>query len=188
MAPRNLNNTASAHNANPSNTTLWIPPLSPRDQQRVNQQRKRQQRPWFSLRGGFTNRTLWEYLELLAVLAIPVIIAASTLWFTNAQNRAAAAATAAQSQAAAAASEKQHQTDLSIAQDQQQETALQTYLDRMSDLLLTEHLAISQPNDEVRQVARARTLTILPQLNDTRKKEVLQFLFEASLLQIDAKT
>jgi hypothetical protein len=57
-----------------------------------------------------------------------------------------------------------------------------TYLDRMSDLLFTEHLATSQPGDEVRQVARARTLTLLPQLNGTRKSEVMQFLYEAGLI------
>jgi hypothetical protein len=114
---------------------------------------------------------VWDYLNLLAVLAIPILIAAGTLWFTYQQ-----------SQATAAASDQQHQTDLNIAQDQQQETALQTYLDRMSDLLFTEHLATSQPGDEVRQIARARTLTLLPQLNATRKGEVIRFLYEAKLI------
>ncbi|HTK06528.1 MAG TPA: pentapeptide repeat-containing protein [Ktedonobacteraceae bacterium] len=171
--------------ANSSSTPIWIPPLSPRAQQRINQQRTWQQRRhhlFFVLSGGFKDKTLWDYLQLVAVLAIPVFIAFGTLYFTNQQNQASAAASAAQSQSAAAASEMQHQTDLSIAQDQQQETALQTYLDRMSGLLFTEHLATSQPGDEVRQVARARTLTLLPQLNGTRKGEVLQFLYETGLL------
>src|SRR6266550_1562040 len=56
----------------------------------------------------------------------------------------------------------------------------------MSDLLLTEHLSTSHSGDEVRQVARARTLTLLPRLNDIRKGEVVQFLEEAGLLHTDA--
>jgi hypothetical protein len=151
-------------NLNSPNTTIWTPPMSSKDQQRIQQQRQhlqRQQRPRFPLRSGFRGRTLWDYLELLAKLALPVFIAIFTLSFTS----------------------QQSQSTLRIAQDQQQETALQTYLDRMSDLLFTEHLATSQPGDEVRQVARARTLTLLPQLNATRKGEVIQFLEDAGLLQ-----
>src|SRR5262249_48624664 len=152
----------------PLNSTLWTPPLSPKDQQRLNQQRLnrqrayqqhlnqlrlgkqrtkqqpikhqrqrqlRQKRSWLSIL-GFSNRSLREHLEFFAVLALPVILAAGTIWYTNVQGQAA----------------------VILAQDQQQEAALQAYLDRMSDLLFTDHLEISQPGDEVRQVARARTL------------------------------
>jgi hypothetical protein len=189
MATGNLN-THTNNTSNPPGTTIWTPPLSPKDQQRIKQQRTRQQRKhhlFFVLSGGFKDKTLWDYLQLVAVLAIPVIVALGGSWYTNQQTQATAAASAAQSKAAAAASEQQHQTDLNIAQDQQQETALQTYLDRMSDLLFTEHLATSQPGDEVRQVARARTLTLLPQLNGTRKREVVQFLYEAGLIRSDGE-
>ena len=181
MATGSLNKS----NASPTNATIWTPPLSPKDQQRIDQQRKRSRRnshSWFAAH-GFSNRTLREHLEFFAVLALPVILTLGTIWLTNVQSQAVANATAAQSQAAARASAQQHQTDLDLAQDQQQETALQTYLDRMSDLLFTEHLATSRPGDEVRQVARARTLTLLPHLNSTRKGEVIQFLYEANLLE-----
>ncbi len=47
-----------------------------------------------------------------------------------------------------------------IALDNQRAAALQTYLDRMSDLLLEKNLRSSQPDDEVRTVARSQTLTI----------------------------
>lgn len=141
-------------------STLWLPPLSPKEQQRIDRSRRRQQRPRFWFIGGFKGKTIWDYLNLLAVLAIPVLIAGGTLWYTNQQSQATTAANA----------------------DQQQETALQTYLDRMSDLLFTEHLATSQPGDEARQVARARTLTLLPQLNPIRKGEVVRFLYEAKLI------
>ena len=151
--------------------TLWLPPLSPKEQQRIDRARRRQSRPTLGDLSGFKGRTMWDYLNLLAVLAIPILIAAGTLWYTSQQTLATTTA-----------STQQHQTDESLAEDQQEETALQTYLDRMSDLLFTEHLALSQPGDEVRQVARARTLTLLPHLNQTRKGEVIHFLYEAKLL------
>lgn len=120
---------------------------------------------------GFQGKTLWDWLQLLAALAIPVAVAAGTLWFT-----------AAQGQVGERASAQQHQTDLQIATDQQQETALQNYLDRMSDLLLNDNLRTSKPGDEVREVARARTLTVLSQLSGTRKSKVVHFLYEAGLI------
>lgn len=153
-----------------TDTTLWIPPLSPKDQKQFKKQQKhRKQRliKWLDI----SDKNLWDWLQLIAVLAVPVAIAIGTMWFS-----------AQQSQTSEQASKSQHQTDLQIANDQQQETALQTYLDRMSDLLLNNKLRESRPGDEVRNVARARTLTILPQLNGTRKRELVQFLYEAGLI------
>src|SRR5947209_7240550 len=99
---------------------------------------------------GFSDKTFWDWLHLLADLAVPLAIA----WFSMQQ-----------SQASTQASDRQHQVDIQISQDQQQENALQTYLDRMSDLLLNNRLHESQPGDAVRNVARARTLTVLSRLN-----------------------
>jgi uncharacterized protein YjbI with pentapeptide repeats len=154
----------------PADSELWIPPLSPKDQKKANRRQKyRGLVKWT----GFPGKTLWDWLQLLSALAIPVVIAAGTLWFT-----------AQQSQASTQASDKQHQTDLQVANDQQQETALQTYLDRMSDLLLNSKLGESQPGDEVRNIAQSRTLTVLPQLNGTRKGELVHFLKEAGLIEV----
>jgi len=154
----------------PADSELWIPPLSPKSQKQLKNQRKhpfRRMMKWADLSG----KTLWDWLQLLAILAVPVAISIGTLWFS-----------AQQSQASSQASDKQHQTDLQVANDQQQETALQTYLDRMSDLLLNNKLRESQPGDEVRNVTRARTLTILPQLNGKRKGELVRFLKESGLI------
>jgi uncharacterized protein YjbI with pentapeptide repeats len=79
-------------------------------------------------------------------------------------------------------SNKQHQTDLQIAIDQQRETTLKTYLDDMSSLLLDKHLRTSNPDDEVRQVARAKTLTALQRLDSDRKGALTQFLYRAGLI------
>jgi uncharacterized protein YjbI with pentapeptide repeats len=68
-----------------------------------------------------------------------------------------------------------------IATDRQQEAALQSFLDRMSELLLHENLRGAE-TEEVSNVARTRTLTILRGLDGKRKGIVLRFLYEAQLL------
>ncbi len=142
-----------------SENDIWTPPLLPKDQKRLNRQRERR---WQKVAKwtGFFDKALWDWLQLLAALAIPIVIAAGTLWFSAQQNEVSAR----------------------TAQDQQQETAFQTYIDRMSDLLLKHNLHESKDGDEVRNVARLRTITILPQLNGIRKGEIAQFLYEAALI------
>jgi uncharacterized protein YjbI with pentapeptide repeats len=137
----------------PADSELWLPPLPPKDQKKANRRQKYQGLVKWS---GLPKKTLWDWLQLLSVLAVPVMIAAGTLWFSAQQSQ--------------------------IAQDQQQENAFQAYLDRMSDLLLNSKLRESKLEDEVRKVARGRTLTVLPQLYGIRKGELVQFLYEAGLI------
>src|ERR1051326_4390506 len=110
-------------------------------------------------------KTLWDWLQLLIV---PVVLASAAFWF-NAQQRQAA-------------SLEQQRIEREIAQDQQRETMLQGYLDRMAELLLKEHLRSSKEDEEIRHVARARTLTILRQLDPERKTALFRFLSEAQLV------
>ena len=74
--------------------------------------------------------------------------------------------------------------DLQISTDQHEQATLETYLDRMSDLLLKDKLLESKPGDEVRALARARTLTALRELNPDRKRILLGFLYEANLISV----
>jgi uncharacterized protein YjbI with pentapeptide repeats len=53
----------------------------------------------------------------------------------------------------------------------------------ISDLLLSNHLRESHPDDEVRKIAEARTLTVLPRLDGKRKGNVLLFLYESGLIR-----
>jgi uncharacterized protein YjbI with pentapeptide repeats len=112
-------------------------------------------------------RTLWDWLQLLI---IPIVLAVGgfLLNFTMSQTEQKIAA-------------QRYENDQAIALDKQREDLLQTYLDRMSDLLLEKGLRTSQPEAEVRNVARVRTLTILGQLDTTRKNAVLSFLREVKL-------
>jgi uncharacterized protein YjbI with pentapeptide repeats len=114
-------------------------------------------------------KTLWDWLNLLGVLAIPVVVALGASLFTARQEEA---------------NRKQRELELDIALDNQREAILQEYINKISELLLQEHLRKSQLEDEVRSIARVRTLTVLSRLDGTRKSNVLQFLYESALIDI----
>jgi uncharacterized protein YjbI with pentapeptide repeats len=111
---------------------------------------------------GVTDRgkTLWDWLELLI---IPAVLAGGAMWFSRAE----------------------HEAERRIADDRLREAALQGYLDKMTELLLEKELRTSKEEDEVRAVARARTLTALRQLDGARKGTLLRFLYEADLINKD---
>lgn len=115
-------------------------------------------------------KALWDWMQLLI---IPVVLVIAGFWLNQIQKSREQKTT-------------QQQADLEreLIRDSQQETALQQYIDRMSELLLKEHLSELKPEyEEVRQIARVRTLTILPRLDANRKKSVLQFLYESDLIK-----
>jgi hypothetical protein len=93
-------------------------------------------------------KTLWDWLQLLGVLAIPVAVALGTAWFTT----------------------KQGQVSDAENKDNQREAALQAYIDKMSELLLANHLRNSAEDEEVRKIARVRTLTVLRRLDAARSR------------------
>jgi uncharacterized protein YjbI with pentapeptide repeats len=82
-------------------------------------------------------------------------------------------------------SERQKRTELEIASDKQSEDSLQSYIDKISELLIHEKLRESVPEDEVRKIARVRTLTVLLRLDKERKRSVFQFLHESGLIEKD---
>jgi hypothetical protein len=106
-------------------------------------------------------KTLWDWLGLFAVLTIPAVVGLGAAWFTVQQGK-----------------ESNRENT-----DNQREAALQAYIDRMSELLLEKKLRESAGEDEVRVVARVRTMTILPRLDATRKSSVLIFLHESGLIE-----
>jgi uncharacterized protein YjbI with pentapeptide repeats len=111
---------------------------------------------------GVTDRgkTLWDWLELLI---IPAVLAGGAMWFSRAEREA----------------------EREIASDRLREAALQGYLDKMTELLLEKDLRTSEADDEARAVARARTLTVLRQLDGERRATLLRFLYEAKLINKD---
>ena len=123
-------------------------------------------------------RTLWDWLGLLAALAIPVVVGFGAAWFTTQQTKASTEA-----------SNKQHETELEIATDNQREAVLQAYIDKISELLLKEHLGertadgqLKPEYEQVRKIARVRTITVLSQLEARRVGYIFSFLREAELM------
>jgi uncharacterized protein YjbI with pentapeptide repeats len=104
-------------------------------------------------------KTLWDWLQLFIV---PLALAAIGLWFSAQQDT--------------------HQQLLE--EQRAQNAALQAYLDQMSQLMLQGDLRGSKEGSEVRRtLARARTQTVLGQLDSDRKASVVQFLYKASLIK-----
>jgi hypothetical protein len=115
---------------------------------------------------GLKGKTLWDWLNLLGTLAIPIVVVLATIGFGWWQGQGAL--------------------------DQQRTTTLQTYIDNMQDLILTYNLLgesskLNNSSDaariyEAQQLARARTLTALQGLDPVRKGRLLTFLYEAKLI------
>jgi uncharacterized protein YjbI with pentapeptide repeats len=122
---------------------------------------------------NYHKRTLWDWLQLLI---IPAVLAGVGLWF-NRQQREQELKTTSQ----------QREQELKTADRRAQDEALQAYLDQIGQLLLDKDPSLRQaePGDEVRTLARARTLTVLARLHGERKGTVVQFLYESGLIAKD---
>ncbi|SRR6266567_3174686 len=116
-----------------------------------------------------TGKTLLDWLQLLGVLAIPIVVVIGTAFFGRQQTKIGEANRT-----------QQHNTEMQIAENQQQEELLRTYFDKISDLLLDKELST---NPNIQSIVRARTLAALRILNTERKAIVLRFLHDADLLQ-----
>ena len=133
---------------------------------------------------GFFNRpraggkTMWDWLNLLGILAIPLILGIATLSFGIQQANLAQQ----QHENDQKIANQQHEADKQSALDQQEATILQTYIDNIQDLLLNHHLLGSKTTDDVATLARARTLTALQGLDPERKGLLVQFIYEARLI------
>jgi uncharacterized protein YjbI with pentapeptide repeats len=114
-------------------------------------------------------KTLWDWLGLLIV---PLVLAVGGFVFTIQQD------------ARQAMIENQRDTrERQLEEQRAQDAALQAYLDQMSQLTLEKDLLVSEEGTAVRTLARARTRTVLAQLDSRHKGSVVQFLYEASLLE-----
>jgi uncharacterized protein YjbI with pentapeptide repeats len=124
-------------------------------------------------------KTLWDWLQLLI---IPAVLVAAGYVINLTISRSEQEATKQRAQSEQEAAEKRAKTEHEIALDNQRETALQVYIDKMSELLLHENLRDSQPEAEARTIARVRTITILYQLDARRIGYVFSFLRESGLM------
>jgi uncharacterized protein YjbI with pentapeptide repeats len=105
-------------------------------------------------------KTLWDWLQLFVV---PAVLAVGALLFNKSTR----------------------ESEQKIAGNRQNEASLTGYLDKMTELLLEKNLRTSNEEDEVRSVARARTLTVLYSLDVNRKRQIVEFLIETGLILSD---
>lgn len=147
-------------------------PVPPKGLQRVKHHLK--QRGHATLR-GLKGMTFRDWLQIAAIpLVIALLSIAGSLIITAYQRQ--------QNLHDLQIQQKQHLNDLQISKDREQETSLQTYFDRMSDLILNNHLKTAKV-DEMHYLARTRTLDVLSQLDGERKGEVLRFLNDTDLIK-----
>jgi uncharacterized protein YjbI with pentapeptide repeats len=113
-------------------------------------------------------KTAWDWLQLLVV---PAMLAAIAVGFNASQ-----------------ASREREREDKRLAkaderaEDVRHEQALQSYFDRISDLLLAHRLLRAQKDSAVGQVARNITLATLRGLDGGRKAQAIRFLADAGLI------
>jgi hypothetical protein len=116
-------------------------------------------------------KTLWDWLDLLI---IPVTLAI-VVYFLNRSERS--------TDRKIASENAQLQREIAI--DNQFETRMQSYFDKMSDLLLANSLRNSTIDDEVIAVAQTRTLSILRAVDAERQVLILRFLKVSKLIDVD---
>jgi uncharacterized protein YjbI with pentapeptide repeats len=125
---------------------------------------------WFNWpHTGFQNKTVWDWLQLLI---IPLVLAMAALFFNQMNTRT-------EQQIA----QQRYKLDQEIALDTQREDLLQTYLDRLSELLLEKNLDNIQIDQKARKVVRVRTISILIRLDATRVGYVFALLRDAGLVE-----
>ncbi len=110
-------------------------------------------------------KTLWDWLGLLGVLAIPVVVALGAAAITSQQSKAQEKA----------------------AKQQEYKDALQTFWENMSKLILEKNLldgTTAPAGSPIREIARTQTLVTLSRLSGSHghKAALLQFLHEANLI------
>jgi hypothetical protein len=113
-------------------------------------------------------KTTWDWLDLLI---IPIVLAVGG-FFLNRTER----------MNAERAAEQRATVERELAEQRAQDTALETYIDRMAELLLDKQLLNSKPDDEVRNVARIRTLTAFRRFDGKHNKILILFLRYSGLL------
>jgi uncharacterized protein YjbI with pentapeptide repeats len=105
---------------------------------------------------GFGDKTLWDWLQLLIV---PLVLVGGGFLFSTAQDN----------------------RQLAIEDQRAQDTALQGYLDQMSELILQKDLLESEGADPAYTLAQARTSTVILRLDAEHNESVIHFLNNSGL-------
>lgn len=112
--------------------------------------------------------TLWDWLQLLIV---PAVLALGALWFNKTQK-----------DTELNIAEKARAADRDIAEARQRQNTLETYYDRMTELLLMHKLREADKDAEERSIARARTVAVVRSLDGGRNSQLFAFLKASKLI------
>lgn len=116
-------------------------------------------------------KTLWDVLKLLI---LPVVLAIGGFLLSLAQKETERERT-----------EERARLERALQEERNQEAILEAYLDRVSELMLDKGLCKPDQDSPIREIARARTRTVLHRLSGKRKGTIVRFLKEASLIDRD---
>jgi uncharacterized protein YjbI with pentapeptide repeats len=127
---------------------------------------------------GFAERTVWDWLNLLGVLLVPLMIGVGTILITAQQN----AISQGQHDSDQRIANSQHDSNQRIADNQFQEALLKTFRDDISRLILDEHLLTAKHDDPVQVMAQSYTNDALKKLDLPRRVLLIQFLGDLHLV------
>ena len=130
-------------------------------------------------RVGFDSKTLWDWLDLLIV---PIVLVIGGLIFNWSQRKTELNIAEKNREEDRMLASERAILEKQIAAEREQINLLDKYFDQMSNLLLDFELRNSKHQDEVRIIARSRTLSVLLSLDGKRKGQLLHFLVEAKLV------
>ncbi len=106
-------------------------------------------------------RTVWDWLSLVGIpLAGGIVIAGVGYVFNR----------------------KQREREEAVERLNAQDTALQSYLDQMSDLLVNQHLRSLPPRSDIHKLGEARTLATLLGLDSDHKRRPLKLVYDLGLI------
>jgi uncharacterized protein YjbI with pentapeptide repeats len=140
-------------------------------------------------------KTLWDWLNLGGVLAVPITLAILAAWLQHKQQQRDLQQTEQQAKLEREIADKNRQQDLEIAQGTREEEALQHYLDRVSNLVIEKNLlaiaAKKEPTTEEKElldvsvdILRGLTLSTLRRLSDgVRKASAVRLLIETDIIK-----
>lgn len=106
---------------------------------------------------GFYYRTLWDWLELLI---IPIVLAIGGWLFSSADKDSA----------------------LRIEQSNQRQNILNSFIEKISNLVVVENFKNPEKNSDIVQITRALITSTCRQLDPDRKAEALQVIYELHLI------
>jgi NADH:ubiquinone oxidoreductase subunit 6 (subunit J) len=118
---------------------------------------------------GFRGRKLWHWQEILFVpLTIALLASMITLYQTIRQQQV---------------EDQRTQEARELEAIRAERDITQAYFEDMGPFLLQKDLRTAGENDDVRLLARARTLAVLDSVSGDRKVRVLEFMSETQLMQ-----